>query len=85
MSALARSKSLGAPNRTCHPLHERLRCGDANWWRWPLHPRHRHDLDDFYPGAGHLQMRVVFAEYLRGRIMRFGLNNRIASDLIFCV
>jgi hypothetical protein len=49
---------------------------------WSLRPRQRHDLEDFYPYAGHLQMRVVFAEYLRGRIMRFGLHNRIASDLI---
>jgi hypothetical protein len=62
-----------------------LRCGDTNWWRWPLHPRQRHDLDYLYPCAGHLQMRMVFAEYLRGRVMRFGLHNRIASDLIFCV
>jgi hypothetical protein len=51
----------------------------------PLHPRHRHDLDDFYPCAWHLQMRMVFAEYLRGRIRRFGLHNRIASNLIFCI
>jgi hypothetical protein len=27
---------------------------------------------------GNLQMRMVFTEYLRGRIMRFGLHNRIA-------
>jgi hypothetical protein len=50
-----------------------------------LHPRHRHDLDDFYPCAGVLQMGMVLAEYLRGRIMRFGLHNRIAADLIFCI
>jgi hypothetical protein len=66
-------------------VHECLHRGDANQWRWPLHPRHGHDLDDFYPCAGHLQMRMVFAEYLCGRIMRFGLHNRRASDLIFCI
>jgi hypothetical protein len=53
--------------------------------RGALHPRHRHDLDDFYPCAGQLQMGMVLAEYLRGRIMRFGLHNRIAADLIFCI
>jgi hypothetical protein len=50
-----------------------------------LHPRHRHDLDDFYPCARHLQMGMVASEYFCGRIMRFGLHNRIAADLIFCV
>src|SRR5262245_14996776 len=50
-----------------------------------LHPRHRHDLDDFYPCARHLQMGMVLAEDLCGRIMRFGLHNRIAANLIFCI
>jgi len=34
---------------------------------------------------GILQMGMVLAEYLRGRIMRFGLHDRIAADLIFCI
>jgi hypothetical protein len=50
-----------------------------------LHPWHRHDLDDFYPRARHLEMGMVIAKYLCGRIMRFGLHNRIAADLIFCI
>ena len=29
---------------------------------WLLHLRHRHDLDDFYPCAGHSQKWMVFAE-----------------------
>jgi hypothetical protein len=29
---------------------------------WSLHLGKRHDLHDFYPCAGHLQMRMVFAE-----------------------
>ena len=28
----------------------------------PLHPRDRHDFDDLYPCARHLQMRVIFTE-----------------------
>src|SRR5262249_48726371 len=60
-------------------------CGNANWSPGSLHPRQWHDLHDFYPCAGHLQMRMVFAEYLRCRIMSFGLHDRIASDLILCV
>ena len=28
---------------------------------WLLHLRHRHDLDDFYPCAGHSQKWMVFA------------------------
>jgi hypothetical protein len=40
-----------------------------------LHPWHRHDLDDFYPCARHLEMGMVIAKYLCGRIMRFGLHN----------
>jgi hypothetical protein len=34
----------------------------------PLHPWHRHDLDDLHPCAGMLQMRHVLAEHLRRRI-----------------
>ena len=82
MSAYGTSRTSHVHRRTIH-VHECLHCGDANWWRWPLHPRQRHDLHDFDPCAGHLQMRMVFAEYLRGRIMRFGLHDRVASDLIF--
>ena len=37
--------------------------------RGALHPRHRHDLDNFYPCARHLQMGMVLAEYLRGCVM----------------
>jgi hypothetical protein len=40
-----------------------------------LHPRHLHDLDDLYPCAGHLQVRLVLAENLCRRIGRFGLYN----------
>ena len=41
-----------------------------------LRARHRHDLDDVDPSAGHhLQMGVVLAENLGGRVVRFGLDN----------
>jgi hypothetical protein len=65
MSALTRSKSLGAPKRG-HAVHFMSVCAAAMQ-------------------TGHFQIRVVFAEYLRGRIMRFGLHKQRASDLIFCV
>ncbi len=52
MSANGTSRTSHVHRRTIH-VHECLHCGDANWWRWPLHPRQRHDLHDFYPCAGH--------------------------------
>ena len=48
-----------------------------------LHPWQRHDLNDFYPCAGHLHMGMILAEDLRGLVMRFGPHNRIAADRIF--
>src|SRR5437764_544765 len=51
-----------------------------------LHPRDRHDLDDLDPRARHhLQVRMVLAEHLRGRVMGLCLHDRIAADAVLCV
>src|SRR6476646_10694431 len=54
--------------RRGHAIHgnERLHCRRCKLGAWSLHVGYRHYLHDFYPGAGHLQMRMVFAEYLSG-------------------
>ena len=51
-----------------------------------LHPRHRHDLDDFHPCAGHhLKVGVVLAKHLRGGFVGIGLDDRIAANPVFRV
>src|SRR6476660_3337376 len=57
------------PKRTCHPRSRASALRRCKLVVWSLHLGYRHYLHDFYPSAGHLQMRMVFAEYLRGRLM----------------
>src|SRR5580692_13175998 len=68
--------STSPPDHTC-PV---AKAPNANR---PSHPRNMHDFDDFDPAAGHLEMRMILAEHLRRISCSFGLNDRIAADVVF--
>src|SRR3984885_12085946 len=77
-TAATNAKALNFFPKSRVPRRKSARCES------PLsHPGNMHDFDDFDPAARHLEMRMIFAEHLRRISCSFGLNDRIAADVVF--
>src|ERR1700733_10545018 len=77
-TAATNAKALKVFPKPPMPRRESARCESPF-----SHSGNMHDFDDFDPAAGHLEMRMILAEHLRRTFCSFGLNDRIAADVVF--